>query len=130
MKRETVAPRIDAREACQRIAQFAAGRAQADLSADAYLQSATYWQLKIVGDAINKATREEPGLHDVLPEASEIVGIRNRIVHGYAAIRDEIVWDTVQSDLPVLRASDIWTSTPPMRWTTPLVMEARRKDGG
>ena len=57
----------------------------------------------IVGEAINKATREEPRLHGVLPEASEIVGLRNRIVHGYAAIRDDIIWDTVQNDLPVLR---------------------------
>ncbi len=52
MKRETVARLLDAREACERIALFAAGRTQVDLSADAYLHSAIYRQLMIVGEAI------------------------------------------------------------------------------
>jgi uncharacterized protein with HEPN domain len=33
----------------------------------------------------------------------DIVAFRNQIVHGYAAIRDDMVWEIVQIYLPRLR---------------------------
>lgn len=32
----------------------------------------------------------------------EIIGMRNRLVHGYGAIRLEVVWRTVREDIPAL----------------------------
>lgn len=29
--------------------------------------------------------------------------MRNRIVHGYNDVHDEIVWDTLQNDIPTLK---------------------------
>ena len=34
----------------------------------------------------------------------QIYGLRNRIVHGYSGVNMQIVWDTVESDLPALKA--------------------------
>ncbi len=31
-----------------------------------------------------------------------IIGMRNRIIHGYDAVDDQIVWDTVQHKIPPL----------------------------
>jgi len=37
-----------------------------------------------------------------LPELRRIIGMRNRIIHGYDAVDDEIVWDAVQRKIPLL----------------------------
>ncbi|HVT58944.1 MAG TPA: HepT-like ribonuclease domain-containing protein [Thermoanaerobaculia bacterium] len=33
------------------------------------------------------------------------MAFRNLLIHGYAAVVDEIVWQVVEDDLPALRAS-------------------------
>ena len=38
-----------------------------------------------------------------IPELRSIVGFRNILMHGYAVVNHEIVWRTVQEDLPHLR---------------------------
>jgi len=45
----------------------------------------------------------EPALVDQIPELRQIVGLRNRVIHSYDAVDDEIVWDIVQNKLPRLQ---------------------------
>ena len=35
------------------------------------------------------------------------IGLRNRIIHGYGAVDDDMVFETVQRDLPGLRSNFI-----------------------
>lgn len=39
-----------------------------------------------------------------MPEIPRIVGLRNRLIHGYDSVDDLLVWDIVLTKLPVLRA--------------------------
>lgn len=32
----------------------------------------------------------------------QIVGTRNRLIHGYLGVKDEVVWDIVQNEAPLL----------------------------
>ena len=32
----------------------------------------------------------------------QIVGTRNRLIHGYLGVKDEVVWDIVQNEIPLL----------------------------
>ena len=32
----------------------------------------------------------------------QIAGTRNRLIHGYLGIKDEVVWDIVQNEIPLL----------------------------
>ena len=32
----------------------------------------------------------------------QIIGTRNRLIHGYLGIKDEVVWDIVQNEIPLL----------------------------
>ena len=32
----------------------------------------------------------------------QIIGTRNRLIHGYAGINNDIVWDIIQDEIPVL----------------------------
>jgi len=82
---------------------FAQGRARTDLDSDRMLVLSLVKEIEIVGEAANQvpeATREQlPGI----PWA-DIVGMRNRPVHAYFDINLEILWRTVQYDLPPLIA--------------------------
>ena len=57
--------------------------------------------LKIVGEAAAGVTAESRGRFPAIPWA-EIVGLRNRLIHGYDSVDLDIVWNIVNRDLPAL----------------------------
>ena len=88
-------------EAAREAVSFARGRVRADLDTDRQLLLSLVKDIEIVGEAaaqINDSTRKE--LTDI-PWA-RIVAMRNRLVHAYFSINLDIVWKTVQEDLPTL----------------------------
>jgi uncharacterized protein with HEPN domain len=59
--------------------------------------------LEIIGEALGKAHRADPGLEEAIPEIHLIVGMRNRLAHAYDDIENALIWDTAIHDVPVLR---------------------------
>ncbi len=57
--------------------------------------------LEIVGEASNAISVEFRALHPEVPWR-QMIGLRNRLIHGYFAVDLDIVWDTIQKDLPPL----------------------------
>lgn len=43
-----------------------------------------------------------PGSAERVTGASRIVAFRNRLIHGYATVSDEVVWSVIESSLPLL----------------------------
>jgi uncharacterized protein with HEPN domain len=59
------------------------------------------FNLAVLGEAANKVSSElQQALRDV--PWRKIISTRNKLIHGYAAIDDELVWDIVKTDLPNL----------------------------
>lgn len=69
---------------------------------DLLLRSAVERQLMIVGEALNHARRDEPEIVALLPSVHEWVSQRNFIIHVYAEVSNDIVWDTVVREIPEL----------------------------
>lgn len=67
------------------------------------MRSAVERQFEIVGEALGRAAREAPELNEAMPEIPRIVGLRNRLIHGYDSVDDQIIWDIVQTKIPALR---------------------------
>ena len=90
-------------DAAREAMSFSNGRNRDDLDVDRQLVLALVKAVEIVGEAASRtseATRNElPGV----PWES-IIGMRNRLVHAYYAINLDILWSTVQEDLPDLIA--------------------------
>ena len=89
-------------EACQNIESFTQ-----EMSLDRYLQelvirSAVERQFLIVGEALGQAIRMSPDLAAKVTDADKIISFRNRLVHGYSSVSDEVVWGIVQGSLPRL----------------------------
>lgn len=66
------------------------------------LRSAVERQLEILGEALHRAGRLDESLREQVVELRRIVVLRNRIIHGYDSVDEEIVWDIVQSKVPPL----------------------------
>lgn len=88
-------------EAAREAESFARGRIREELETDRQLVLSLVKDIEIVGEAaaqITESTRLE--LADV--PWDRIVAMRNRLVHAYFSINSDIVWQTVQEDLPTL----------------------------
>ena len=57
--------------------------------------------LEIIGEAVNRILKEDKTFY--LKNAQNIIGTRNRIIHSYDNISDEIIWTIVNRELPLLK---------------------------
>jgi uncharacterized protein with HEPN domain len=89
-------------DAAETLEQFAAGRRREDLDTDRMLLFAILRAIEVVGEAASKVTDETRNTFPVIPWAS-MVGIRNRLIHGYFDVDRGIVWKTVTEEIPELR---------------------------
>ena len=65
------------------------------------LQLALTRLIEIVGEAANRVSKTTQGRHPEIPW-HKIVGMRNRLIHGYDVTDIDILWDTITSELPLL----------------------------
>lgn len=86
------------------------GRSRGDLDTDRLLALALVRLLEITGEAAGRFPAEEQTRRPGIPWPS-IVGLRNRLIHGYDNIDYDIVWQIVTTDLPPL-ASELTRSLP------------------
>lgn len=95
-------------DACETAVAFAAGRARADLDRDRMLLFALVRAVEIVGEAAARMSPETQAGYPAVPW-TQIVGMRNRLIHAYFDIDRDILWNTVAQEipalLPVLRAA-------------------------
>ena len=89
---------VDAADAATR---FVSGRERASLDTDQMLLFAVLRALEIMGEAAGKVSEELRSLAPGIPW-SAIVGMRNRLIHGYFDVDTKVVWNTVVNELPAL----------------------------
>ena len=57
--------------------------------------------IEIIGEALNRICMCDETI--IISHARKIVDTRNRIIHGYDSVSDEIIWSIVINHLPVLK---------------------------
>jgi uncharacterized protein with HEPN domain len=83
---------------------MATGKTRNDLDTDRKLNLALVRLLEIVGEAANRTPADERAQYGEIPWG-QIVGLRNRLIHGYDSVDFEILWQIVNHDLPPLIAA-------------------------
>ena len=88
-------------DAAQEAITFVHGRSRDDLDINRQLTLSLVKEIEIIGEAahqLSEATKAEiPNIPWV-----DIVAMRHRLVHAYFEINLDILWQTVQQDLPFL----------------------------
>jgi uncharacterized protein with HEPN domain len=75
-----------------------------DLDTNRMLQLSLIRLVEIVGEAASRVSAGTRRQHPQIPW-SQIAGMRNRLIHGYDFVDYDILWQTVQEDLPTLVAA-------------------------
>ena len=65
------------------------------------LRRAVERNIGIIGEATNKIDKEYPDIQ--ISNVRAIVATRNRVIHDYAAVTDDVIWKIVINDLPKLK---------------------------
>jgi uncharacterized protein with HEPN domain len=103
-------------EAIERIEQYTAGKGFDDFARNVMAQDAVVRNLEIIGEACRNIERGDPGFllrHPGFPLRAAIE-MRNVLAHGYFSVDLEIVWRTVRTSLPGLKAQ-VLQATPAER---------------
>ncbi len=80
---------------------LAQGKSRADLDRDRLLELALVRLLEIVGEAASRVSDEDSAKYHEIPWP-QIIGLRNRLIHGYDAVDLDILWQIIEHDLPPL----------------------------
>jgi uncharacterized protein with HEPN domain len=88
----------------RRVSDRVRGISRDDFEATVAHQESVAYNLMIVGEAASKLSEEMRIKHPAIPW-SEIKGMRNQIVHGYAETERDTLWETATIDIPVLIAA-------------------------
>ena len=80
---------------------LAGGRTRDDLSSDRQFNLAMARLLELIGEAANRVPPEQRLRYPEIPWA-QMIGLRNRLIHGYDQIDLDILWTILARDLPAL----------------------------
>jgi uncharacterized protein with HEPN domain len=56
--------------------------------------------IEIIGEAVNRILIQNPEIQ--ISNAKKIVATRNRVIHNYDSISQDIIWTIINRDLPLL----------------------------
>jgi len=88
-------------EAIGSIKDFTHGMDREAFLNDEKTKSAVVRQFEIIGEAA-KSIPEETRLLDSDIPWNNIAGMRDRLIHAYFKVDYDLVWDTIETELPVL----------------------------
>ena len=69
--------------------------------ADKMLRRAVEREFEIIGEAMSRIEKLDSALN--ISSKRQIISMRNRVIHGYDKIDNEIIWGTIVRHLPTLK---------------------------
>jgi uncharacterized protein with HEPN domain len=88
-------------DAAREAIEFATGRSRSELDHNRMLELALLKDIEIVGEAAYQVSARTRTQLAGVPW-DDIIGMRHRLVHAYFEVNLDILWRTVESDLPEL----------------------------
>lgn len=103
MRREAKRYLYDIAQAAELIGQFTASKTFQDYLNDPMLRAAVERKFEVIGEALAQLAKRDPVVAARIGEHRRIIAFRNILVHGYADVDDQLVWDIAESKLAALR---------------------------
>jgi uncharacterized protein with HEPN domain len=91
----------DIEKCCEKVLKFTAGLSYKDFIHDELNYDAVLRNLEIIGEAVKHVSVEQK---EKYPQVKwrKIAGFRDIVTHQYFGVSDEIVWDVIENEIPVL----------------------------
>ncbi len=89
-------------EAITKIESFTKEISRFDFDHNVMIQDAIIRNIEIIGEATKKISNEFSQSHQEIPW-SEMDGMRNKLIHDYMDVDLDVVWKTIEVDLPLLK---------------------------
>ena len=86
---------------CEKVRDYTREIDREGFVADGMVYDATLRNLELIGEAATHVPDAIRGAHPEVPWRT-VIGVRNRLAHGYLGINDDIVWSIVRDDIPAL----------------------------
>ncbi len=89
---------------CERVQTYTHGTAREDFDTNAMRYDATVRNIELIGEA---ATHVPDSIRQMAADIPwrMVIATRNRLIHGYAGIDDDVLWSIVKTDVPALLVS-------------------------
>ena len=91
------------RDAIEKIDNYIEGASYNQFAFNSMMVDAVVRELEIIGEATSKLSSEFKCKHPDVP-FRDIIDMRNVLIHDYAGVNKQIVWNTCQNDLPNLKS--------------------------
>lgn len=92
----------DIQQASRLVSQFTNGKSFDEYASDAMMRAAVEREFEIIGEALTQLAKVDPGIAAQISDLRNIISFRNILIHGYALVDDRLVWDIVESKVPIL----------------------------
>ena len=104
---------FDIQRAVELLREFTDGKSFEDYEQDAMLRAAVEREFEIIGEALGQLARIEEAVAAQISGYKRIIAFRNILIHQYADVDDRLVWDVVETYLPVFRHGMVWETRGP-----------------
>jgi uncharacterized protein with HEPN domain len=91
-------------DAAEEVKSFVADASEQDFIKNRMLILSVIKEIEIIGEAASKISEVTKLEYPDIPW-QDIVGMRNRLIHGYFDVNVKLVWNTVKNNLPDLNKS-------------------------
>ncbi len=89
-------------EAISKIENFVNGLTKFDFDKNVLIQDAVIRNFEIIGEATKRISKQFTQSHPEIPW-QDMAGMRDKLIHDYLDVDLDVVWKTVEVDIPLLR---------------------------
>jgi uncharacterized protein with HEPN domain len=89
-------------EAISKIENFVNGLTKYDFEHTVLIQDAVIRNFEIIGEATKRISKQFTQSHPEIPW-QDMAGMRDKLIHDYLDVDLDVVWKTVEVDIPLLR---------------------------
>ena len=91
--------------AIERIEAYVSDVDQSGFMSSTLVQDAIIRNFEVIGEAANKIRSVDPSFLQRYPDVRLDLAyrMRNALIHGYESVNLSVVWNTIQSDVPILK---------------------------
>jgi len=89
-------------EFCEKVMAYTDGLDKEEFAREGMVHDAVLRNLELIGEAATHIPSDIRERHEEIPWRL-IVATRNRLIHGYLGIDEDVIWSIVTDEVPLLR---------------------------